>query len=248
MASGFIVSPIFQSYSLSCRTALWRNPLYFQGQVRAGVGRHALDRSGALGRRSIRCGLAAAKTDRSSVAAANIRDSLSKRAAVQEMAVESPRITLLYDGECPICMKEVRFLQSKDAGRGRIAFVDIAAPDYDPQKYAGVTFEQAMGRIHGILPDGSVVKKVDVFRLCYEAVGLGWLWAATSIPMVKNVANAVYDFWADRRLQWTGRGTLENVLAARNADTTTAEDGDCSERCVIDWDDEDDDGEMKSKN
>ena len=163
----------------------------------------------------------------------------------------APRITLLYDGECPVCMKEVRFLRERDGGRGRIAFVDIAAPDYDPSRYGNVTFEQAMGRIHGLLPDGTIVKKVDVFRLCYEAVGMGWVWAAARNPLLKRVANGVYDFWADRRLQWTGRGSMEKVLAERQAATASAsagvgaaeqaegEDEDCSERCVIDWDDED---------
>ncbi|MEO0407798.1 MAG: DCC1-like thiol-disulfide oxidoreductase family protein, partial [Cyanobacteria bacterium P01_A01_bin.135] len=42
------------------------------------------------------------------------------------------RIKLLYDGECPLCLREVNFLKKRDAGRGRVAFVDIADPDYDP--------------------------------------------------------------------------------------------------------------------
>ncbi|MEY2978930.1 MAG: hypothetical protein RLZZ435_3069, partial [Cyanobacteriota bacterium] len=27
-------------------------------------------------------------------------------------------ITLLYDGECPLCLREVRFLEAQDRGRG----------------------------------------------------------------------------------------------------------------------------------
>ena len=32
-----------------------------------------------------------------------------------------------------------------------------------------------MERIHAVLPDGRVVKDVEVFRRLYEAVGLGWV-------------------------------------------------------------------------
>lgn len=40
-------------------------------------------------------------------------------------------------------MREVEMLMRRDEGKGRIAFVDIASPDYDPEQNGGVTFEQA---------------------------------------------------------------------------------------------------------
>lgn len=36
-----------------------------------------------------------------------------------------------------------------------------------------------MVRIHAILADGRVLTDVEVFRALYEAVGLGWVYAAT---------------------------------------------------------------------
>jgi hypothetical protein len=51
---------------------------------------------------------------------------------------------MLYDGECSLCMKEVKFLMKRDAGAGKIDFVDIAAPSYQPSDNAGITFEQVM--------------------------------------------------------------------------------------------------------
>lgn len=39
------------------------------------------------------------------------------------------KIKLLYDGECPLCVREVNFLQKRDRGRGLVAFVDIAEDD-----------------------------------------------------------------------------------------------------------------------
>ncbi|MEW5860275.1 MAG: DUF393 domain-containing protein, partial [Cyanobacteriota bacterium] len=78
------------------------------------------------------------------------------------------QIELLYDGECPLCVREVNFLRRRDAGRGLVAFVDIAGDRYSPEAHGGVDFETAMGRIHAVLPDGTVVKNVEVFRRVYE--------------------------------------------------------------------------------
>lgn len=46
-----------------------------------------------------------------------------------------------------------------------------------------------MERIHAVLPDGTVVRDVEVFRRAYEAVGLGWVYAATKYEPVMNLAN-----------------------------------------------------------
>lgn len=46
-----------------------------------------------------------------------------------------------------------------------------------------------MGTIHAILPDGEVVKNVEVFRRLYEAVGLGWIYAITKVAPVAKFAD-----------------------------------------------------------
>jgi predicted DCC family thiol-disulfide oxidoreductase YuxK len=124
-------------------------------------------------------------------------------------------IKLLYDGECPLCLREVNFLQKRDAGRGKVAFVDIAADDYNPEENAGIDFETAMGRIHGVLPDGTVIKNVEVFRRVYEALGMGWVYAITKLPILGALANFIYGIWADLRLRLTGRPNLETVIKQR---------------------------------
>ena len=72
-------------------------------------------------------------------------------------------------------MREVNFLTFRDAGRGLVSFVDIAADDYNPEANGGVDYETAMGRIHAVLPDGTLVKNIEVFRRVYETFlyGLG---------------------------------------------------------------------------
>ena len=130
----------------------------------------------------------------------------------------SPQLTLLYDGGCPLCLREVRFLQSRNR-RQQIAFVDIDAADYNAAEHAGIDYRQAMGRIHAIDSHGEVLRDVAVFREAYRLVGLGWLYAPTTWPGLAMLVNRVYAFWAARRLKWTGRPGLDQLCEDRCART-----------------------------
>lgn len=116
------------------------------------------------------------------------------------------RIRVLYDGGCPLCSREIRFLEKRDRGRGRIQFEDIAEPSSDPGTY-GLDAHEVVARIHGVLPDGTVVEGVEVFRQAYAAVGLGWLMAPTQWPGLRRVADLAYRIFARNRLRWTGRAS-----------------------------------------
>jgi predicted DCC family thiol-disulfide oxidoreductase YuxK len=137
------------------------------------------------------------------------------------------KINLLYDGACPLCLREVNFLQKKDAGRGLVKFTDIAELDYNPVENGGVDFETAMGRIHAVRADGTVIKNVAVFQEVYEALGIGWMYAPTKWPIVGPVVNKIYDLWADQRLAVTGRQGLAQVIAERNEKIACQSEGRC---------------------
>ncbi|NJL99172.1 MAG: DUF393 domain-containing protein [Synechococcaceae cyanobacterium SM2_3_2] len=124
-------------------------------------------------------------------------------------------IQLLYDGDCPLCLREVNFLKSKDAGRGIVAFVDIADPAYDPALSGGIDYETAMKRIHAVLPDGRIIENVAVFRQVYAALGMGWIYAWSDWPVLGSLINAAYGVWAKWRLKVTGRQDLAELVAAR---------------------------------
>lgn len=126
------------------------------------------------------------------------------------------KIKLLYDGECPLCVREVNFLTKRDAGRGLVAFIDIAADDYNPEANGGVDYETAMGRIHAVLPDGTLVKNIEVFRRVYEVLGMGWVYAVTKLPIIGAIANLLYSIWASLRLGLTGRPNLAIIVRDHN--------------------------------
>lgn len=136
-------------------------------------------------------------------------------------------IRILYDGECPLCSREVALLRRRDRGRGRIDFEDIADPSFDPAAY-GLDARQVMARIHGVLPDGTVIEGMDVFRRAYAAVGLGFLLAPTSWPGVRTLADRAYAIFARNRLRWTGRadacedgGCVRKEPSARSTSSLT---------------------------
>lgn len=120
------------------------------------------------------------------------------------MPAEAPEITILYDGDCPLCVREARVMRRLDKGRGRLGLENIAAPEFEPERY-GLTFEQAMGAMHGVLPDGSLVKGLEAFQRAYAAVGRGWVMSWTALPIIKPIADAAYRWFARNRHRLTGR-------------------------------------------
>jgi predicted DCC family thiol-disulfide oxidoreductase YuxK len=121
--------------------------------------------------------------------------------------MESWQITVLYDGDCPLCTREVEMLRRRDPEGRAARFEDIAAPGFDAGRY-GRSHEELMARIHGVLPDGTLVEGVEVFRRVYAAVGLGWLVAPTGWPLLRPLFDAVYRWFARNRLRLTGRGEV----------------------------------------
>jgi predicted DCC family thiol-disulfide oxidoreductase YuxK len=113
-------------------------------------------------------------------------------------------VEVFFDGECPLCMREIRMLRRLDRGRGRVRFTDIAAPSFDPSEL-GLSLEVLMDRIHGRLPDGSLVEGVEVFRRLYAAVGLGPIAALTRLPGISGALDLAYVAFAKNRLRLTGR-------------------------------------------
>ncbi|XP_062116328.1 uncharacterized protein At5g50100, chloroplastic isoform X1 [Humulus lupulus] len=139
----------------------------------------------------------------------------SKKEDEESSSPENWRIKMLYDGDCPLCMREVNMLRERNKSYGTIKFVDICSEDYSPEENQGLDFETAMGKIHAILSDGTVVTDVEAFRKLYEEVGLGWVYAITKYEPIGKIADAVYGVWAIYRLPITGRPPLEQIMEAR---------------------------------
>lgn len=113
-------------------------------------------------------------------------------------------LRLLFDGGCPLCVREARFLRRLDKGRGLLEFEDITSPDFDASRY-GLTPEQVHGAMHAIGGDGRVHVGMDVFRRAYRAVGLGWTIGWTGWAGFRPIVDGGYRWFARNRHRLTGR-------------------------------------------
>jgi hypothetical protein len=139
---------------------------------------------------------------------------VAERPASPAPATTALDLEVYYDGECPLCAREIRLLRRLDR-RERIRFVDIAAPGFDPGA-AGVSREVLMARIHARLPDGTLIEGVEVFRRLYAAVGFERLVALTRLPGVARLLDLGYRWFAARRLRLTRR-CRDSACATRSA-------------------------------
>lgn len=114
-------------------------------------------------------------------------------------------VEVFYDGDCPLCKKEIHLLQWLDRKK-RIRFTDIAKPSFDAESY-GLTFQEFMDEIQGRLPSGEWITGVEVFRHLYAAVGLKPLVFITRLPGIRQALDWSYRKFAKQRLRLTGRCT-----------------------------------------
>ena len=123
------------------------------------------------------------------------------------------KLTFLYDGGCPLCIRETNFLKKKDTSKF-INFVDISI-NYMPEKFKNISYKQAMANLHGILGSGEIIIGVDVLAYSYELVGLGWIYFPTKLPILSEFIRFLYKYWAKYRLKLTGRDNLEKQCESK---------------------------------
>ena len=123
------------------------------------------------------------------------------------------KLTFLYDGDCPLCLRETNFLKKKDTNKS-INFVDISV-NYNPKNFKNISYEQAMANLHGILDSGEIIFGVDVLVYSYELVGLGWIYFPSKLPILSNVIKLFYKYWAKYRLKLTGRDNSEKICESK---------------------------------
>lgn len=126
---------------------------------------------------------------------------------MNETTAASWKVEVFYDGDCPLCLREIKMLRWLDRKK-RIRFTDIADPDFRPLE-CGKTMQDFMDEIQGRLPDGSWILGVEVFRRLYAAVGFGPLVALTRLPGISHGLDFGYRVFAKNRLRLTGRCNAE---------------------------------------
>ncbi len=112
-------------------------------------------------------------------------------------------LTVFYDGACPICAREMAFMQRLDKKR-MLHLSDFSSPQYDPAS-TGLSVAELGAVIHAQWDDGTVITGVDVFRAVWQAVGLGFLTRLSRLPVIDPLVVRAYAWFAKNRLWLTGR-------------------------------------------
>ena len=107
------------------------------------------------------------------------------------------KLTLFYDGACPLCQAEILFLSGRNQA-GLLNFVDINSKAYDPLK-VGVSCEEALAAMYGQYADGTLIHGVTVFPEAYRRAdlpSLAWIFSRKSMQPILKIG---YWFFASNR-------------------------------------------------
>ncbi|WP_426108743.1 thiol-disulfide oxidoreductase DCC family protein [Pseudomonas sp. TWR1-1-4] len=84
-------------------------------------------------------------------------------------------LTLYFDGQCPLCAREIKLLRAR-ATPDRLLFVDISAATFNAE-YLEFTLVEMQSSLHARFGDGTWVTGLDATLWSWRAAGLG-IWAA----------------------------------------------------------------------
>jgi predicted DCC family thiol-disulfide oxidoreductase YuxK len=107
------------------------------------------------------------------------------------------KLTLFYDGACPLCQAEILFLSGRNQDN-LLSFVDINSEQYDPQK-VGVSCEAALAAMYGQFASGKLIQGVSVFPEAYRRANLprmAWFFSRKPLQPLLRLA---YLFFAKNR-------------------------------------------------
>lgn len=107
-----------------------------------------------------------------------------------------PKDTLYYDGQCPLCAKEIQFLKQQQCGQ--LEFADIHTYTVDELPVDRATM---LKRLHLLNTEQQWVIGLDATVQAWSHTRYGWFFLPLRWPLIGTLADWVYNKWADRRYQ-----------------------------------------------
>ncbi|MEY8877326.1 MAG: thiol-disulfide oxidoreductase DCC family protein [Leptothrix sp. (in: b-proteobacteria)] len=128
-----------------------------------------------------------------------------------------PALTVLYDGACPLCRREIGLYRGRQP-EAALCFADVSDPAQALPP--GTTRSQLLARFHVRRGDGELLSGAQAFLALWAALP-GWRWLAR----LRHLPGAVWLMERSYRLFLRARPTLQRWAARldRPADTGAAE-------------------------
>ena len=102
------------------------------------------------------------------------------------------QVRILYNEACPVCRAEIAHYRAKAQASGApLAFDDLNTADLGGWS---LTPDQAMRRMHAMLPDGRIVSGVEAFALIWERLPrMSWAARLVRLPGLRHAADLAYN-------------------------------------------------------
>ena len=101
---------------------------------------------------------------------------------------DNPRVTVWFDGDCPLCRAEIALYQRLDQKAGRIAFVDLTGDGTCPLSRADM-----LARFHAQEAGGPLISGAKAFAVMWKQVTpfqpLGYL---AQLPLILPFLDWLY--------------------------------------------------------
>lgn len=107
------------------------------------------------------------------------------------------KLTLFYDGYCPLCKSEMAKLEALDQ-RDHLAFEDIQSPGFS-LRYPNIDVPEANRILHAQYEDGSMIYGLDVTHQAWRLVGRHRWLALLRLPIIRWFADFGYLVFARHR-------------------------------------------------
>lgn len=106
------------------------------------------------------------------------------------------KLTIFYDGNCPLCTLEMQKLKRQDA-KGLIILEDLHQKDFN-SRFPNIDIKKALEILHGYY-QGETLLALDVTHRAWSLVGKGAIVAPLKIPGIRQLAHCGYLLMAKYR-------------------------------------------------
>ena len=108
-------------------------------------------------------------------------------------------IKVFFDGNCPICNREIMFYKRLAKEGSEITWYDISQ-DHKPLKIINKTKQDCLKRLHVLDQDQSIKVGVDAFITIWKKIKYFSIIALLiNNKPTKKLLNTIYNFYADYR-------------------------------------------------
>ena len=109
--------------------------------------------------------------------------------------MDTPTLTLFYDGLCPLCAREIAYYRKRAGGDPSVQFLDIAAPGFDAAGH-GLDPAKVHREMHVKVGD-EVHVGVEAFLAIWRRIpGFAWMARLGGLPFVRPFLRLGYAIFA----------------------------------------------------